>query len=82
MKIETGKEAYALDHKGLIKNLQTDCWNEFSEKLCQNLEVSHKLSRLLAFTLKALDRIMHTPTLSGAHYFLIRKNKAETLEQR
>lgn len=83
MKIKTGQESYESDENSVIKTLQADWWHDLSEKIRhESIEISHKVSRLLAFTLKALDWIIRTLALSGTHYFLIRKNKAEILEQR
>jgi len=83
MKIQTGKETYQQDHNSVIKVLKADWWLDLSEKIQTEVtEISHKTYSLIALTLKALDWIIRTLALSGAHYFLIKKNKAEILEQR
>lgn len=83
MKITTGKETYQQDNDSIIKVLKADWWVDLSEKIQQEpLDTSHKTHFLIAITLKALDWIIRTLALSGTHYFLIKRNKAEILEQR
>ncbi len=83
MKIQTGKENYQQESNEVIRVLKADWWLDLSEKIQQKpLEAVYKIHVIIAAALKGLDWIIRTLALSGAHYFLIKKNKAEILEHR
>lgn len=83
MKISTGQEQYLEDNKSHIRKLRADWWNDLNTDI-QNepVEITHKSNFLVAAIIKGLDWLIRTLALSGAHYFLIKKNREEILSHR
>ncbi len=83
MKACTGQEPYLDDKQSAIKSLAADWWNDLDPEIQnEKVKLDHSTNPLLAGTLKALDWVIRSIALSGAHYFLIKKNKEEILGHR
>lgn len=83
MKLTSGKETYLQDDESHIKALKHHWWENLNEAIQHEVTIlKHKTHFLLAGLLKFLDWIIRTLALSGAHYFLIKKNRAEILSHR
>jgi hypothetical protein len=83
MKISSGQEPYHADPDSHVRPLHRDWWDDLSEAIQKEATyLKHKTNFLLANVLKLMDWIIRTVMLSGAHYFLIKKNKKEILSHR
>lgn len=83
MKVTSGQESYQHDEDSHIRPLKQHWWEELNHAIQSEVTILiHKSHFLLASVLKLLDWIIRTIALSGAHYFLIKKNKEEILSHR